>query len=71
MAAKRRELEIEISPDGDSVSLHIQGVKGKECLDATELLEKGLGEVVDRKFTQEYRQVPEKKTVNVGFNRSK
>ena len=28
----RKEIEIEISPDGDKISLHIQGVKGKTCL---------------------------------------
>lgn len=71
MAVKRKEIEIEISPNGDSVSLHIKGVKGHECLDATELLEKGLGEIIDRNYTQEYHQVPEKKTTNVTFNKGK
>jgi hypothetical protein len=71
MAAKKREIEIEISPDGDSVTLHIMGVKGKECLDATELLEKGLGKVIDRKLSTEYREVPDKKVVNVGFGKVK
>ena len=66
----RKEIEIEISPDGDKISLHIQGVKGKTCLDATEVLEKGLGEVIDRNYTQGFYKVPEKKTINVAFNKS-
>ena len=68
---KRKEIEIEISPDGDKISLHINGVKGHECLDATEVLENGLGEVIDRSYTQEFHQTPEKKVTNVSFNRGK
>ncbi|MCK9442823.1 MAG: DUF2997 domain-containing protein [Methanothrix sp.] len=68
---KRKEIEIEISPDGDKISLHIKGVKGHECLDATEVLEKGIGEIIDRNYTQEYHQTPEKKAINVSFNRKK
>lgn len=63
------EIEIEISPTGDSVSLHVQGVKGKQCLSITEFLEKGLGKVVDRSKTKEFYKEPDKKVVNVGFNK--
>lgn len=68
---KRNELEIEISSDGNTVSVHIQGVKGKQCLDATEFLEKGLGTVLERTKTQEYHQQPDKTVVNVGFTKGK
>lgn len=68
---ERNELEIEISPDGNTVSIHIQGVKGKQCLDATEFLEGGLGTVLERTKTQEYHQQPDKKVVNVGFNKGR
>lgn len=64
-SVKREEIELTISPNGDKVELHIQGVKGKQCLDATKVLEEGLGEVVERKNTKEMNQQPEKKVVNV------
>ena len=71
MSLKKQEIEILISPDGNSVKIHVKGIKGSKCLDATEFLEKGLGNnVVERKYTSEYHEVPEKKVTNIGFNRT-
>lgn len=64
-SVKREEIEITISPNGDKVDLHVQGIPGKQCLDATELLESGLGVVEDRVHTREMNQQPEKRVVNV------
>jgi hypothetical protein len=70
MSDKKTELEIEISENGDIVTFHIQGISGKQCIDATELFEKGLGVVLNRKLTQEYHKIPEKKVVNTTFGKT-
>jgi len=69
--SSKKEVEIEISANGDKVTIHFKGTKGSKCLDFTELLEKGIGAVEDRTYTQEYRQVPEKKVTNVSLNKYK
>jgi|ETNmetMinimDraft_26_1059896.scaffolds.fasta_scaffold56795_3 hypothetical protein len=46
-------IEIEIRPDGQAV-VHVQGVKGNQCIELTKFLEEGLGEVVSREETAEY-----------------
>ena len=66
---KRSEINIEISPNGDSISLHVQGIKGKKCVDSTEALENGLGIVASREYTREFNKQPEKEVVNIGLNR--
>jgi len=64
-SVKREEIEITIDPTGDKVELHVHGIKGKKCLDATAVLENGLGEVEERTNTREMNQQPEKRVVNV------
>jgi hypothetical protein len=45
-------MEITIGTDGE-VKLEVKGAKGRECLGLTEFLEKGLGEVTERKMKQD------------------
>jgi len=53
-----QELEIAITPDG-RLSVEVHGVKGPRCLELTEELEEALGgEIVERRHTFEYDQVP-------------
>ena len=47
------ELDINIAPDG-TLKLDIKGVKGKACLDTTELFKKLVGPEQKRKLTTEY-----------------
>jgi hypothetical protein len=67
---KREEMEFTISPNGDKVNVHVQGIKGKQCLDATELIESKLGIVETREHTREMNQQPEKRVVNVSRTRN-
>ena len=68
-SVKREEMEFTVSPNGDSVEVHVMGIKGKQCLDATELIESKLGIVESREHTREMNQQPEKKVVNVSRSR--
>lgn len=58
MGVTRQELEIVIGEDG-TVSIQVEGVQGKRCLDATQFLEEALGEVQERVHTREYYQEEE------------
>ena len=49
-----KEMKIKILPDGEVKISDIKGVKGKGCLLFTEALEKELGQVTEREFTEEY-----------------
>ena len=61
MEMKREELDIVIAEDG-TVTIQVNGVKGKRCLDATAFLEEALGDVEERDFTSEYYQDGEQDT---------
>ena len=49
----RRDTEILIDRDGN-VTVRVFGAKGKQCLEATQWLEEGLGDVAEREMTSEY-----------------
>lgn len=51
--AEKQELEIEITPDGET-KVHIKGLKGKKCIEYVEIFKKVLGEVKEEKHTSEY-----------------
>jgi len=51
-------IDVFIHPDG-TVELQVKWVKGKKCLDLTKNLEQALGEVKERKLTNEYYQTEE------------
>lgn len=63
----KRELEIEITPDGE-VKIKVKGASGGECLELTKALEEALGVVVDRQMTSEYyhAEVSTEETVKIG-----
>lgn len=54
----QREFDITIGPDG-SVELHVQGYKGKSCLEAIRLFEKIVGELRSRQETSEFYEPDE------------
>ena len=69
MEMKREELDIVIAEDG-TVTIQVNGVKGKRCLDATAFLEEALGDVEERDFTSEYYQDGEQDThVDTGWRK--
>jgi len=49
------ELEITIDPEGN-VSVRVKGVKGERCEDVTRDLEEAIGDLEERKHTDEYYQ---------------
>jgi hypothetical protein len=54
----QREFEISIEPDG-SVQLHIDGYKGKSCLDAVKLFEQMVGKVKSQEATAAFYEPDE------------
>jgi hypothetical protein len=54
----QREFEITIAPDG-AVELHIQGYKGKRCLEAVKMFEQIVGEVKSQRETSEFYEPDE------------
>ncbi len=54
----QREFEISIAADG-SVELHVQGIKGRSCLEIVKLFEKVVGEVQSQRQTSEYYEPEE------------
>jgi len=54
----QREFDITIEPDGH-VQLHVQGYKGKSCLDAVKLFEKIVGELKEQRETSEFYEPEE------------
>jgi hypothetical protein len=51
----QEELEIEIAADG-KVTVRTKGIKGKACLDYTDLFVQLLGREESRQLTQEYHE---------------
>lgn len=47
------EIEITILPDG-KVELHIQGIKGKACVEVAKFFETLVGEIKSLNYTSEY-----------------
>jgi acylphosphatase len=54
----QREFDITINPDG-SVEVHIQGYKGKSCLEALKIFEQAVGPVASRRETSEFYEPDE------------
>lgn len=54
----QREFDITISPAG-RVEVHIQGYKGRSCLDAVKLLEQIVGELQSQRETSEFYEPDE------------
>ena len=54
----QREFDITIGPDGE-VELHIQGYKGKSCLEVLKLFEKVVGQVKSQQQTSEFYEPDE------------
>ena len=48
-----QQIEIQVDRDGN-VTVHVEGVKGEECIRITKCLEEALGALTDRSFTTEY-----------------
>lgn len=55
---KKREYEITISPTGE-VEVHIDGFKGKGCLEAIRFFEKVIGETKDVRQTSAFYEPDE------------
>ena len=53
-----REFDITIEPNGQ-VQLHVQGYKGKSCLEAVKLFEKIVGELKQQQETSEFYEPEE------------
>ncbi len=60
----QREFEITVAPDG-SVEVHIQGYKGKRCLEAARMFEKIVGELQSQRETAEFYQPEENVRINL------
>ena len=54
----QREFQITIQPDG-KVELHVQGYKGKSCLEAVKMFEKIVGEIQSQRETTEFYEPEE------------
>ncbi len=54
----QREIDITIGPDG-SVELHVQGYKGKGCLEAMKLFEQIVGALKSQRETSEFYEPEE------------
>jgi hypothetical protein len=54
----QREFDITIEPNGQ-VQLHVQGYKGKSCLEAVKLFEKIVGELKQQRETSEFYEPEE------------
>ncbi|MHB8163763.1 MAG: DUF2997 domain-containing protein [Methanoregula sp.] len=52
-----QELEITIDNEG-RVLIHVNGVKGEDCLALTENLENAVGDVQERSFSSDYYEQP-------------
>ncbi|MCX7919030.1 MAG: DUF2997 domain-containing protein [bacterium] len=58
MRKRKIEFEIEIDPTGE-VKVHIQGVKGKGCLQYADLFKHIVGEIKQQTLTPEYYEPPD------------
>ena len=54
----QREFDITIGPGGE-VKVHIQGFKGKSCLEVVKLFEKMVGELKSQQQTSEFYEPEE------------
>ena len=54
----QREFDITIAANGE-VELHVQGYKGKACLEAVKLFEQIVGEMKSQRETSEFYQPEE------------
>ena len=54
----QREFDITIGPDGN-VELHVQGFKGRSCLEAMKLFEQVVGELKSQRETSEFYEPEE------------
>ncbi|MBL9128372.1 MAG: DUF2997 domain-containing protein [Verrucomicrobiales bacterium] len=60
----QREFDITIGPDG-SVEVHVQGYKGKSCLEAIKVFEEIVGPMTDRRETSEFYEPDQEVRYNV------
>jgi hypothetical protein len=60
----QREFDITIAPDG-GVELHVKGYKGKSCLEVMKLFEQVVGELKDRRETNEFYEPDEQVQFNI------
>lgn len=60
----QREYDITIGPDG-SVEVHVQGYKGRSCLDAIKVFEEIVGPMKDRRETSEFYEPEEQVRYNI------
>jgi len=60
----QREFDITIAPDG-GVELHIQGYKGKSCLEVMKIFEQVVGELKGRRETSEFYEPDEVVQFNI------
>lgn len=61
---QQREFEITVAPDG-SVEVHIQGYKGKGCLEAAKIFQQIVGEMQSQRETAEFYQPEENVRINI------
>jgi len=61
---QQREFEITVGPDG-SVEVHIQGYKGKGCLEAAKMFQQIVGEMQSQRETAEFYQPEENVRINI------
>jgi len=60
----QREFNITIAPDGN-VQVHIQGYKGKSCLEVMKMFEQVVGELQSRRETSEFYEPDEQVQLNI------
>lgn len=60
----QREFDITIARDG-SVELHIQGYKGRSCLEVIKVFESIVGELKERRETREFYEPDEQVRYNL------
>ena len=48
-----KEIDVTIKPDGE-VEIHVQGFKGKACLDVARAFEQAVGEIISQQTTSEF-----------------
>ena len=59
------KIEVIVEANGQS-SIHIQGVKGKKCIELTKEIDDLFGGPTGRKLTSEFREAEAKQKANVG-----
>lgn len=64
---QQRELHITISPSGD-VEIHMEGYKGKGCMNVAKAFESAVGKIVDATPTSEFYLPEENAHIQVDQN---